>query len=70
MLDPHKLTMTFEKNIEELQKIVRSLETGALPLEESLKSFEQGVRLIRECQVALTDAEKRVELFSINAPQA
>lgn len=51
----------FEKTLEELETLVRKLEQGELPLEESLKAFERGVRLTRECQESLRAAEQRVE---------
>lgn len=54
---------TFEASLEELEKIVRQLEEGELPLEESLKLFESGVKLSRECQVRLNEAERRIEVL-------
>ena len=54
---------TFEASLEELEKIVRRLEDGDLPLEESLKLFEKGVRLARECQERLNQAERRIEIL-------
>jgi exodeoxyribonuclease VII small subunit len=53
----------FEASLAALEKIVRQLERGDLPLEESLKLFEQGVKLSRECQERLSQAERRVELL-------
>jgi exodeoxyribonuclease VII small subunit len=52
---------TFEASLAALEKIVRQLEQGDLPLEESLKLFEQGVALSRECQERLNQAERRIE---------
>jgi exodeoxyribonuclease VII small subunit len=52
---------TFEASLAALEKIVRELEQGDLPLEESLKLFEQGVTLSRECQERLNQAERRIE---------
>ncbi|CAN5380663.1 hypothetical protein BH10ACI1_BH10ACI1_08800 [soil metagenome] len=54
---------TFESSLKELEKIVRQLEDGDLPLEESLKLFESGVRLSRECQERLNQAERRIEVL-------
>lgn len=54
---------TFEVSLQELEKIVRRLEDGDLPLEESLKLFEDGVRLSRECQERLNQAERRIEIL-------
>lgn len=51
----------FEKSLNELETLVRDLEQGDLPLEKSLAAFERGVRLTRECQQALRQAEQRVE---------
>ncbi len=54
---------TFESSLGELEKIVRKLEDGDLSLEESLKLFEDGVRLSRECQERLNKAERRIEIL-------
>lgn len=54
---------TFEASLKELEKIVRGLEEGDLSLEESLKLFEDGVRLSRECQERLNQAERRIEVL-------
>lgn len=54
----------FEKSLEQLNKLVERMERGNLPLEESLKYFEQGVNLIRQCQTALTQAEQKVQILS------
>jgi exodeoxyribonuclease VII small subunit len=54
---------TFESSLGELEKIVRKLEDGDLSLEESLKLFEDGVRLSRECQERLNSAERRIEIL-------
>lgn len=54
---------TFEASLNELEKIVRQLEEGDLPLEKSLKLFEDGVKLSRECRERLTKAERRIEVL-------
>jgi exodeoxyribonuclease VII small subunit len=51
----------FEKSLEALETIVESLEEGDLTLEASLKQFEKGITLSRECQKALTQAKFKVE---------
>jgi len=56
-------TRTFESSLEELEKIVGKLEHGDLPLETSLELFEQGIRLSRECQERLNQAERRIEVL-------
>ena len=54
---------SFESSLEELERIVRELEQGELPLERSLELFEQGVKLSRECQDRLNQAERRIEIL-------
>ena len=54
---------TFEASLNELERIVKQLEDGDMPLEESLKLFENGVRLSRECRERLTNAERRIEVL-------
>ena len=53
----------FEKSLDELETLVAHLEEGELSLDESLKSFERGVALFRDCQSALEQAELRVKLL-------
>ncbi len=55
---------TFESSLEELERIVRELEQGELTLEKSLELFEQGVRLSRQCQERLNQAERRIEMLT------
>src|SRR5436309_2043132 len=54
----------FEDALHRLEQIVDRLEAGNLPLEESLKVFEEGVGLARRCARYLEDAEKRIELLT------
>jgi exodeoxyribonuclease VII small subunit len=54
---------SFESSLEELERVVRELEQGDLPLERSLELFEQGVALSRECQERLNQAERRIEIL-------
>ena len=59
---------SFEGTLERLHEIVEQLEGGELPLEESLRLFEEGVRLSRASQARLNAAEKRVEeLLAVDA---
>lgn len=53
----------FEDALKKLEDIVRKMEAGDLPLEEALKSFEEGIKLIHFCQAKLDDAERRVEIL-------
>lgn len=53
----------FEAALANLEALVEAMEEGELSLEESLKAFEQGIRLTRECQQALDQAEQKVQLL-------
>lgn len=53
--------MDFEKKLGRLEEIVQKMEKGDLALEESLKLFEEGIQLSRECHVRLNDAEAKVK---------
>ena len=53
----------FEQSLDELERLVTRLEGGELSLDESLRSFERGIALFRECQSALEQAELRVKLL-------
>lgn len=58
--DPNKAP-SFEDSIRRLSEIVETLESGELPLEESLSLFEEGVKLARASQITLDKAERRIE---------
>lgn len=53
----------FEKSLDELEHLVAKMEGGELSLDESLRSFERGIALFRNCQNALEQAELRVKLL-------
>ena len=55
--------INFEQSFSQLEALVQKLESGELSLEDSLKSFEQGVSLVRRCQTALSEAEQRVKIL-------
>ena len=54
---------SFEASLEALEHIVHQLENGDLPLEKSLELFEDGIRLSRQCQERLNQAERRIEIL-------
>ena len=58
---------SFETSLDELEQIVGRLESGDLPLEESLELFEKGIKLSRECRTRLTSAERRIEILMKDA---
>ena len=51
----------FETSLKKLEKIVSDLENGDLPLEESIKTFEEGVKLTKHCQNLLSKAELKIQ---------
>ncbi|HOD27854.1 MAG TPA: exodeoxyribonuclease VII small subunit [Syntrophales bacterium] len=53
----------FEDALHKLEALVRKMESGELSLEESLKAFEEGIRLSRQCAQRLDEAERRVEVL-------
>lgn len=61
--DPAAAAPDFEKALGDLETIVEQLEQGELSLDESLKAFERGVALTRQCQSALKQAEQKVEIL-------
>jgi exodeoxyribonuclease VII small subunit len=54
-----KDTVNFEASLEKLEQIVRKLEGGDINLEDSVKSFEEGIGLVKECQKQLSEAERK-----------
>ena len=56
-------TINLEKSLTDLEEIVEELESGDLPLEKAMKKFEEGIKLTRNCQTALKDAEQKVEIL-------
>jgi len=58
---------SFEAALKQLEEIVQRLERGELPLEESLKLYEDGIRLSRLCHAKLEEAEGKIELLMKDA---
>jgi len=54
---------TFEESMARLEQIVRAMERGDVPLEESLKLFQEGTELVRNCQKLLDDAQFQVKMI-------
>tara|TARA_B100000941_G_scaffold221463_1_gene163797 strand:- start:485 stop:703 length:219 start_codon:yes stop_codon:yes gene_type:complete len=52
---------TFEESLKKLEKIVEKLEDGNVNLDDSIKSFEEGVALVKECQKQLSEAEIKIQ---------
>ena len=55
---------TFEENLKRLEQIVESLESGELPLEDSIRKYEAGIAALKECYAILNDAEKKIETIT------
>jgi len=53
----------FEKSLNELESIVNKMETGDLALDESLETFEKGIKLANSCQAALDQASQKVNIL-------
>ncbi len=53
-----------EESLEALEKIVQELEKGQLGVDESLQSFEAGVKLYRSCRQSLEEAEKKIKILT------
>lgn len=58
-----KKALDFEQALVALESLVEKMEKGDLSLEDSLKAFEEGVKLTRECQTRLQEAEQRVQVL-------
>tara|TARA_B100000686_G_scaffold212448_1_gene219368 strand:+ start:911 stop:1144 length:234 start_codon:yes stop_codon:yes gene_type:complete len=63
MTPPKKSTASIESKLNDLEKILEELESGNLELDESLKKFEKGVKLSRECQKTLEEAELKIKVL-------
>ncbi len=69
--DDNPRIVHFEQSLDELETLVGRMEDGELSLDDSLKSFERGVTLYRDCQQALEQAEQRVRvLLDPDAPES
>jgi exodeoxyribonuclease VII small subunit len=59
--------LSFEEALTELETIVRALESGDAPLEQSITSYERGIALKQHCETKLRDAREKVEKISISS---
>ena len=66
MTDAKKIdTLSFEDAMGELETIVKALESGAAPLEESITHYERGVALKKHCEAKLRNAQEKIEKITI-----
>jgi len=63
MNDDAQQAPSFETSLDDLERVVKELEKGELPLEKSLELFERGMKLSADCKKQLEDAETRVEIL-------
>lgn len=63
MTEKEKKEPKFEEALEKLEKIVEDLESGDLSLEDSMKRYEEGIRLSKLCSKRLEEAKKKIELL-------
>ena len=66
MSSAKKSSKSIEARLRELETILEELESGGLELDQALKKFEQGVKLSRECQKTLEDAEMKIKILMDN----
>lgn len=59
--------MSFSKDMKRLQEIVENLDSEAMPLEDSLSLFEEGIGLVKKCRKFLSETEQRITLLSEDA---
>ncbi len=63
MAEDNEAGKSFEESLNELEALVKELESGDLPLEKALEKFEQGVKLSEACRKKLEEAERKVEIL-------
>ena len=59
-------SLNFEDALGELEAIVRSLETGQAPLEDSIAAYERGIALKKHCEAKLREAQAKIEKITVN----
>lgn len=57
---------SFEEGLEQLERLVREMEDGDLPLEKLITHYEKGTKLLTQCDQKLKDAEKKIEILKAN----
>lgn len=68
-MKPSDNTPSFEHSLARLETLVTQMEQGDLPIDQALALFEEGVRLTRECQQILDQAEQKVQLLMANGDE-
>lgn len=57
--------LSFEQALSELETIVQNLESGNAPLEDSIKSYERGIKLKQQCEKKLKEAQEKIEKITV-----
>ena len=66
MTKTKKEKQSIEQNLSKLEHILEELENGELELDEAMKKFEEGIKLSRECQQTLEEAEMKIKILMID----
>ena len=61
------MTETYEKKIEELKQIIEKIEDGNTSLDESMRLYEQGAAIVKQCETLLAEAELKITMLSRDA---
>ena len=61
------MTETYEEKIEQLRQIIAKIEDGSTSLDESMKLYEQGAALVKQCETLLAEAEEKITTLSRDA---
>lgn len=61
------MTETYEKKIEDLKRIIEKIEDGNTSLDESIRLYEQGAALVKQCETLLAEAELKITMLSRDA---
>jgi len=64
---PREAELNFEGAMDRLEKIVEQMESGKLPLEDLIVSYEEGMNLVKICQERLANAEQKIEIIARNS---
>lgn len=70
MTKAHTKILSFEDSLKDLENIVTKLELGNLALDEALDEFEKGVKLAKQAQIQLQDAEQRIQILLTETTEA
>lgn len=66
---PSPRSRSFEEALDELESIISRMETGNMPLEDSLAAYKKGIALLRECQEVLNAAEQQIKILQDDSLQ-